>query len=194
MKNVNVPLNIPNILSLYRLFSFPFVMIFIFTGQQNLFVFFIVFNLVTDFLDGWIARRFNLITEIGSTIDSLADTGTYILVLGGIIAYKWADFQPYLISVSIFFGLFILCEIFPLVKFRKFYSYHTYSAKAGAYLKGLFFIVLFTLGFYSWFYWLIIITGIIHFTESLIITFLLKESKSDVKGLYWILKDSKIKS
>jgi len=194
MKYVNIPLNIPNILSLYRLFSFPFVMIFIFTGQQNLFVFFIVFNLITDFLDGWIARRFNQITEIGSILDSLADAGTYILALAGVVVYKWVEFQPYTISLSIFFGLFFIVEIFPLIKFRKFYSYHTYNSKVCAYLKGLFFIVLFAVGFFPWFYWVIIITGVLHFSESIIITIVLKESKSDVKGLYWVLKDSKTKS
>jgi len=191
MKTINIPLNIPNILSLYRLFSFPFVMIFIFLGLYNLFIFFICFNLFTDILDGWIARSFNQITEIGSTIDSLADTGTYILALGGIIVFKWIDFQPYIGSFSIFFGLFISVELFPLIKFGKFCSYHTYSAKIGAFVKGLFFVVLFMLGFYSWFYYIVIISGIIIFFESIIITAILKESQSDVKGLYWILKDSK---
>ena len=190
MKIINIPLNIPNILSLYRLFSFLFVFIFIFLDQQNLFVFFICFNLFTDFLDGWIARRFNQITEIGSAIDGLADTGTYILALGGIIAFKWVDFQSYIVSVSIFFGLFIFAELFPLIKFGKLFSYHTYGAKISAYIKSLFFVVLFTLGFYSWFYYIVIISGIIHFSESIIITAILKESRSDVKGLYWILKDS----
>jgi cardiolipin synthase (CMP-forming) len=191
MEKINVPLNVPNILSVYRLFSFPFILIFIFLRHQDIFVFFICFNLVTDFLDGWIARKFNQITKIGSAIDSLADTGTYFLVLCGIIAFKWVDFEPYTWSISIFFGLLICVDLFPLLKFGKFNSYHTYSAKVGAYLKAIFIIVLFTLGFYSWFYYIIIISGIMIFIESIIISIILKESKTDVKGLYWILKDLK---
>jgi CDP-diacylglycerol--glycerol-3-phosphate 3-phosphatidyltransferase len=166
-------------------------MIFIIISEKDLFVFFICFNLFTDFLDGWIARRYNQITEIGSAIDSLADTGTYFLALAGIIAFKRAYFQPYAISLSIFFGLLLLADLLPLIKFGKFNAYHTYSAKIGAYLKGLFIIVLFTAGFYLWFYYLVIITGMLIFLESIIITFILNESRSDVKGLYWIMKGSK---
>ena len=107
MKTLNIPVNVPNILSLYRLFSFPFVMIFIFLGHKDLFAFFIWFNLTTDVLDGWIARRFNQITEIGSRIDALADSGTYILALTGIIVFKLEEFMQYPVSFFIFIGLFI---------------------------------------------------------------------------------------
>ena len=193
MKITNVPLNIPNILSLYRIYSFPFILIFVFLGHKDLFVFFICFNFLTDFLDGWIARRFNQITRIGAVMDSLADTGTYFLVAAGVIAFKWPDFKPYIFSLSLFFAFFIMADFFPWFKFGRFNSYHTYAAKAGGYIKGLFFIVLFTLGFFPWFYYFVIITGILAFVESLIITSMLKESRSDVKGLYWILKKSQNK-
>ncbi|HEY5124669.1 MAG TPA: CDP-alcohol phosphatidyltransferase family protein [Ignavibacteria bacterium] len=194
MKVINVPLNVPNILSLYRLFSFPFIMIFVLIGEKNLFVFFICLNLVTDLADGWIARRFNQVTEIGATLDSLADTGLYFQALAGIFAFKWMDFLPHIISFSIFIGLFILADILPLIKFRKYNSYHTFGAKIGGYIKGAFFFVLFIFGFYHWFYYIMVITGMIAFTESILITIILKESQTDVKGLYWVLKGMKGKT
>jgi cardiolipin synthase (CMP-forming) len=194
MKIVNVPLNLPNILSLYRLFSFPFIMIFVFIGEKNLFAFFICFNLITDFADGWIARRFNQITEIGSIIDSMADSGTYILAVAGIIAFKWADFKPYIISFSVFLVLFVLTDLVPLIKFRKLNNYHTYGAKIGGYIKGAFFFVLFVFRFYDWFYYIMVITGIIAFTENILISIILKESRADVKGLYWVIKSMKDKT
>lgn len=191
MKVINVPLNIPNILSLYRLFSFPFVMIFVFTGEKNLFVFFICLNFITDIADGWIARRFNQITKIGATLDSLADTGVYFQAIAGVFAFKWMDFLPHLISFSIFIGLLILTDLIPWIKFRKFNSYHTYGAQIGGYIKGTFFFVLFAFGFYDWFYYFMVITGMLAFLESIIITLILKEARADVKGLYWLLKDNK---
>jgi cardiolipin synthase len=191
MKTINISLNIPNALSLYRLFSFPFVMIFIFLGHKDLFAFFIWFNLTTDILDGWIARRFNQITEIGARIDGLADSGTYILAITGIFVFKWQYFQPYAVSFFIFIGFFITSRLFALIKFGKFFGFHTYGAKIAGYIQGIFFIVLFFIDFYHWFYCIMIISGIIVFSENLLITMVLNDFRSNAKGLYWVLKTGK---
>jgi cardiolipin synthase (CMP-forming) len=188
MKIINIPLTFPNVLSLYRLFSFPFVMIFIFLGHETLFAFFIWFNLTTDILDGWIARRFNQITEIGTRIDGVADSGTYLLAITGIFVFKWSDFQPHSVSFFIFIGLFIISRFYSLLKLKIFWGYHSYGVKIAGYIHGSFFIVLFFLGFYHWFYYLMVISGIIVFSETILITMVLKEPKTVVKGLYWILK------
>ncbi|MCX6303250.1 MAG: CDP-alcohol phosphatidyltransferase family protein [Bacteroidia bacterium] len=191
MKIINIPLNIPNVLSLYRLFSFPFVMIFIFLGHETLFAFFIWFNLTTDILDGWIARRFNQMTEIGEKIDGIADSGTYILALTGIFVFKWTDFQPHAISFFIFIGLFIISRLLSLLKFRVYFGYHSVLIKIAGYIHGAFFIVLFFLNFYIWFYYIVMISGYIVFTESILITLILKEPRSHVKGFFWLLKSRK---
>ncbi|HPT30466.1 MAG TPA: CDP-alcohol phosphatidyltransferase family protein [Prolixibacteraceae bacterium] len=191
MKITSVPLNFPNILSLYRLFSFPFVMIFVFIKREDLFVFFICFNLFTDFLDGWIARKFNLTTEIGSVLDSLADSGTYLLALAGILAFKWNSFQPYIVSFAIFIGFFILSDLLPVFKFGKYASYHIYSAKIGGYIKGIFFIVLFLIDFNLWFYYFMVVTGMLSFSENILITLILREPEANVRGLYWVWEKTK---
>jgi len=191
MKGINIPLNLPNALSLYRLFSFPFVLIFAFLGYEKLFAFFIWFNLTTDILDGWIARRFNQVTEIGAKIDGLADSGTYILGLTGIFVFKWIYFQPHTVSFFIFIGFFIISRLFSLIKLGRFYGFQTIGGKTAAYIHGLFFITLFIIGFYQWFYYIMIISGIIVFSENLVLTMVLNESKSNVKGLYWVLKTKK---
>jgi len=191
MKTILVPLNVPNILSLYRLFSFPFVMIFIFIGQEGLFAFFICFNLLTDFLDGWIARHFHQITEIGEKIDGLADNGTYILAITGIFMFKWADFQPYSTAFYVFLGFFVASRLFMLIKFGKFYGFHAYSGKAGGYIHGTFFLVLFTFGFYPWLFYIAMFSGYLISMENMLIIYFLKEPRSNVKGLYWMLKENK---
>jgi cardiolipin synthase (CMP-forming) len=189
MKIINVPLTVPNILSLYRLFSFPFVMIFIFLGHEKLFAFFIWFNLTTDILDGWIARRFNQMTEIGAKIDGMADSGTYILAITGMLVFKWTDLQPHSLPFFIFIGIFIVSRLFSFFKLGISFNYHSYSAKVSGYIHGIFFIVLFVSGFYLWFYYLMIISGYMVFTESILITMVLNEPAPEVKGLYWIMKD-----
>jgi cardiolipin synthase len=92
MKVLNIPLNIPNILSLYRLISFSFGIYLVITEQEYFFVWLICINLITDILDGLIARAFNLQTEIGARIDSLVDIGTYILAIMGVFIFKSQEF------------------------------------------------------------------------------------------------------
>jgi cardiolipin synthase (CMP-forming) len=191
MKIINIPLTVPNILSLYRLFSFPFIMIFIFLGHEKLFAFFIWFNLTTDILDGWIARRFNQITEIGSKIDGLADSGTYILALTGIVMFKWNDFQPYSVSFFIFIAFFIASRFISLIKLGTFWGFHTFGVKIAGYIHGAFFIVLFFSGFYHWFYYIMIISGVIVFSETIIMTLLVDEPEARSKGLYWMIRSGK---
>jgi len=180
---------IPNIISMYRLFSFPLVFLFAILGYETLFVGLFIFNLFSDVVDGFIARRFNLQTKIGSRIDSLADIGSYILAFIGIICFKMQEFEPYLITFIVFFSVFLTMQLFSFLKFRKFPSLHLYSTKIGGYIQGSFFLVLFTLGIFDWLFYLMIIQGILAFTESIIIQVQIPEMQSDVKGLFWVLKN-----
>jgi cardiolipin synthase (CMP-forming) len=188
MRKVLIPLNIPNILSLYRLFSFPFLFLFIILGYEKLFAYLLWFNLTTDVLDGWIARKFNLSSEIGARIDALADTGTYILALTGILLLKWEDFEPFAFSLFAFCGLFLVSRIYPLLKFRRFYGYHTIIAKTTGYIHGIFFIVLFVFRFISWFYYAVLISGLMAFTETILLTFYLDSSVSSVRSLFHLIR------
>jgi cardiolipin synthase len=189
MKKLIIPLNVPNALSLYRLFSFPFIMIFVFLGHETLFAFFIWLNLSTDILDGWIARRLKQVSDAGAMLDGLADTGTYILAITGMFQFKWPDIQPYAAWFIIFAGMLLSTRLFSLIRFKRFYGFQTYGGKTAAYIHGTFFIVLFFFGFYKWFYFLMIISGYLVFAETIVITAILDKERSNVKGLYWLLKE-----
>lgn len=69
-------LNAPNIVTLARIALIPFFMALILAeSRRNNFWAAVVFGLAsaTDFVDGWIARRFNLTTTFGKFLDPLAD-------------------------------------------------------------------------------------------------------------------------
>lgn len=191
MRLYNIPLTIPNVLSLYRLASFPVLLMFILLGWEKAFAYFIWISLTTDILDGWLARRLNQVTETGARLDGLADTATYLLGFTGIIVFKWSDFQPFAVSFSIFTGLFILSRLYSWVKHGRFYGFQTYSGKTAGYIHGSFIIVLFVFGFYTWFYYVMVISGFIVFSENVIIALLLREPRSHVKGLYWVIMERK---
>lgn len=69
-------MNIPNILTLFRLFLIPVFVSLFFSGVEGSLLYSIYIFLLagfTDILDGYIARKFNLITKWGTVLDPLAD-------------------------------------------------------------------------------------------------------------------------
>lgn len=77
---------IPNILSAFRIIlAFVFLIIFYqsgFSGKKNLLTCIILLSAITDFLDGKIARKFNMVSELGKILDPVADKVTQgILIL-----------------------------------------------------------------------------------------------------------------
>lgn len=69
-------MNTPNKLSLLRIILVPVMLAcFLINFPYHMFVTLGVFIIasVTDFLDGYIARKYNMITEIGIFLDSIAD-------------------------------------------------------------------------------------------------------------------------
>ncbi len=182
-------LTVPNMLSFYRIFSFPIVLYFALASKENIFVILLIIDLITDALDGFIARKFNLQSEFGAKLDSIADIGMYILAFVGVLIFKASDFEPHIISFSIFMVLFIIPKIISMIKFRTFPSLHLYSSKIGGYMQGIFIFLLFVFGFYTYLYYIMIIWGIASFLEQIIILFIISEMKSNSKGLYWVLKN-----
>ncbi|MDI9469817.1 MAG: CDP-alcohol phosphatidyltransferase family protein [Bacillota bacterium] len=68
-------LTLPNLLSLLRLIAVPFMAreILGYPERRIAAVIFFVAIWLTDVLDGWIARRFNQVSEIGKVLDPLVD-------------------------------------------------------------------------------------------------------------------------
>ena len=66
----------PNIITLVRIAAIPVFLVFTYyESRENSFFAALVytFTAATDFLDGWLARRLNLVTVIGKFLDPLAD-------------------------------------------------------------------------------------------------------------------------
>ncbi|MCQ2749627.1 MAG: CDP-alcohol phosphatidyltransferase family protein [Clostridia bacterium] len=79
-------MNLPNKLTLFRIILIPFVMYFIMAGVNvslNMYIGLALFIIacITDFLDGYIARKYNLVTNLGKFLDPVADKLLIICVL-----------------------------------------------------------------------------------------------------------------
>lgn len=180
--------NFPNAISLYRLVSFPFLLYLIYINDESLFALLLCINLVSDILDGLIARVFKLQTEFGARLDSLADWGTYILGFLGIYKFKMEDHKADFWLLFVFIGLIFFYNVLSFVKFRRLPSLHPYSTKIGGYLQGIYFFSLFAFGYYPPLFYLAMIWGWVSSLEVIIILIYFKKLRSNVKGLYWVLK------
>lgn len=87
---------VPNILSYLRIALIPvFVILFYIAYHRHSMecqiaaVVILLFSGLTDMLDGWIARKFNQITELGKIVDPLADYLTQFAVVVCLAAVYW---------------------------------------------------------------------------------------------------------
>jgi CDP-diacylglycerol--glycerol-3-phosphate 3-phosphatidyltransferase len=88
----------PNIIAGSRILATPFFlwMLIASDGQPNLLrwlaAVFFVLAIATDALDGWIARRFNMVTNVGKLLDPIADkflTGAALVGLSILNELPW---------------------------------------------------------------------------------------------------------
>lgn len=69
-------MNLPNVLTIFRIvLTFVFIFIFIQDGLGSRILALIIFTAasLTDFFDGYLARKYNLITPFGKLMDPIAD-------------------------------------------------------------------------------------------------------------------------
>lgn len=182
-------LTIPNIITLYRLVIDPVILWFIIADKEILFSVFLIINLLSDALDGFLARKLKQETEIGAKLDGFADNFTYVLAFIGIFVFKMDEIRPHLISFTVMITMLVSTVIVSLIKFRKFPSYHLYTTKAGGYIEGGFFICLFTIGFITPYYYLVVAWAIMGAIEAITINLMIPEMRSNIKGLYWVIKE-----
>mmetsp|Transcript_5678 Transcript_5678/g.8609 ORF Transcript_5678/g.8609 Transcript_5678/m.8609 type:complete len:260 (-) Transcript_5678:45-824(-) len=73
--------SVPNILSLSRLFAVPFFIAAYVTEMKSLCTGLFVASCLTDYLDGFIARRLNVSSDFGAFIDPVADKITVVTAM-----------------------------------------------------------------------------------------------------------------
>ena len=73
--------HIPNALTILRFLLIPFIVISCVQGEYILAIIILTVSGLTDILDGFIARKFDLVSDFGKLMDPLADKATQISML-----------------------------------------------------------------------------------------------------------------
>ena len=84
-------LTIPNVLSILRLLGVPVFLWAILSGRDGLALLLLLFSGVTDYLDGKIARQFNMESRLGGFLDPIADR---LYILATLFGLMWRDIIP----------------------------------------------------------------------------------------------------
>ena len=98
--------NIPNILTLSRFVLIPFIIVSLVCNKYLIAFILLTISGLTDVLDGFIARKFNFITDFGKLIDPLADKATQLSILITL------SLKTTSIPTSIYLRTYNICPIF----------------------------------------------------------------------------------
>jgi CDP-diacylglycerol--glycerol-3-phosphate 3-phosphatidyltransferase len=127
---------LPNLLSTFRLVTAPALLALAWCGEGGLFVALLVTSLATDVLDGQIARRRNLASELGARLDSWGDLATYTALpfCSWWLYPEMVRAEAPWLAVAV--SAFVLPIVLGLLRFGRITSYHTWAAKLCAWLVG----------------------------------------------------------
>lgn len=181
-----------NSITIYRIVAAPLLAYLAFTKNQDVFKWLLLISFFTDLIDGFLARRFKVVSILGSKLDSIGDDLTIVAALIGVFVFKFQFIKNELIIVGILLVLLIMQHVFALFRYSKITSFHTYLAKTAAVFQGSFFILLFFFEepIYPLFYVAAIIT-FLDLVEEIILILILPKWEANVKGIYWVLKRKK---
>lgn len=161
------------ILSLFLIFLYPmklyFLLVYIFCG-------------ITDILDGFIARKINATSELGSKLDSFAD-----MIIIFVILFKFIPIMNlnlfmivWLICVTI---LKSLCILVVFIRFNQFGMVHTYMNK----ITGSLIFIYPILNYFTsskFYIFIIFIFASITAIEEILIDFTMKSLELDRKSYF----------
>ncbi len=183
-----------NGITLYRVIAAPILLGLLLEGYYNLFKWLLLLSFFTDFIDGFLARKFKVTSVIGTRLDSIGDDLTVLVAMIGLVKMRPVFVKEQLVFFVILFILFLIQVSLALFRYRKLTSFHTYLAKLAAFAQGIFLLLAFFLDepLMILFYAAVLIT-FLELVEEIMMVALIPRWRTNLKGLYWVLKNKRKK-
>jgi len=175
-------------LSLLRLGLVPVLVGLALAGLGDVFLLILVISLVSDVLDGYLARKLNQTSELGAKLDSWGDVLTYASMILGLYLIWPAIFSEqaaYLFAAMLSFTVPVALA---LRKFGAYPSYHTWGAKAAAVLIAPAYYVLILYAADD-FFRLVIMFHVLVAVEEMAITLMLKQQRTNVGSVLSLARE-----
>lgn len=178
-----------NTITVYRLVAAFLLLYLVFAGREDIFKWMLAISFFTDAIDGFLARKYKVVSVMGSRIDSVADDLTILVAMIAVLVLKMDFIRHELVWIIVLLALYFIQTISALVRYGKISSFHTYTAKFAAVLQGIFLILLFFLPEPPFLLFRVMaIVTMLDIIEEIVLVAILPQWKADVKGLYWVLK------
>ena len=177
-----MPLSAANLVSSCRIVLAPALVVLAWLGKEDLFLACLIISLTSDIVDGQVARRFNLTSELGTRLDSWADLLTYASVPVAIWLMRpdlVAGERPALFSAIVSYALPVVVG---MAKFQCLTTYHTRAARGSALILGAAVVVMLAHGPILPFRVGVCVLALAE-AEEICITLVLPEPKSNVRSL-----------
>jgi phosphatidylglycerophosphate synthase len=174
--------NVPNLLSAFRIVCVPVLLTLAWNGATSVFLTLFGLGLVSDVLDGAIARRLGQESDFGARLDQWGDFALW-LALPLSAWWLWREIvlreAPYIILAI---GCMMLPTAIACAKYRAIPGYHTWSVKLGAILMGIAVPVLLLFDI-AWPFRVAALFQLVCAVDELGITLLLRECRQDVPSV-----------
>lgn len=129
--------SIPLALTIFRICSAPVLLWLAAIGRERFFLWLAIAAMLSDVLDGALARRLGASSETGRLLDSWADLLIALVAFAG-ATLLWPDTMR---EEAVYFALVLAALVIPnawgLIRFRRLLGYHTISAKSSGVLLAI---------------------------------------------------------
>lgn len=173
---------LPNAITLARLCSVPVLAWLAFRRMDTAFAAVLVPALASDVLDGWLARRLGAVSQLGSTLDSVADISVILVMV-----YAIWPLHPdvYLEDGWVIIGvvvIWVFAHLASLWRYGRLASFHTWLIRSGIFAFCLFALVLFLFQFVPWMLYLAAALCTLGAIEHFVMLALLPQWTPDLHG------------
>jgi CDP-diacylglycerol--glycerol-3-phosphate 3-phosphatidyltransferase len=180
---------VPNVLSGARALAVPVLFALALLEREGAFTWVLIPALLSDIVDGLVARVFSLQSRLGAVLDSVADSLLMLASVYGIWVFHPEVIRDHAWLCGAAVGLWLLEDAMALLRYRRLSSFHTYASKVVANLLGLFIGWLFLFGFEPWLLYVAAGTSIVASLEELVLLLLLPQWRANVRGVWWVLRE-----
>lgn len=104
-------LTVPNLLSFFRLALVPVFLVLVIGRQDAAALVVLVVSSITDFLDGYLARRLDQVSRLGQLLDPAADR---LYIFAALIGLAWRDLLPWWL-VAVIVGRDVMLAVLGIV-------------------------------------------------------------------------------
>lgn len=180
---------IPNGISVARIGAAVFLLVAALEQNRQCFQWLLVACMLSDILDGWIARTFDWTSRRGAILDSTGDILVQFIVIGGLWMFYRETIVAHWVPVLIVVSLYLAEALIAVFRYGRISSFHTFLARAAASALSLFVLSLFFWRYADWIFYPAIGLGVLAYSEELLILSLLAEWTPDVGGLHgaWMI-------